>query len=420
MLMKYVTFITFILLLSGFSLAQGQTESHRLNQTVAALYQSGKFDEAIPVAEEIVELERKAGGTKNLVSALENLAEIRVARFKLLMAEFNARTVEPNAVKAALTKLRTDPESAEAALREGIKVADAGASDLQEQRVAMRNRLAWLLYHHFPNDPEVVIALDKNGRDKFEMRSRARYLKRTGEAESLFEQASKISAEIGPNSNAGLLTAYKYAEFALATGNLENAISLLEKCIADVERVHGKRSPSLILPLELYARALTASGQDDLAFEAVSRLVRVTGKSAAMPKSLVDISLRADKAFAPINSSHVESNASANKAWATLSGRSATLNASFDAMLAVSTHGRQYYDATGPIGIRKVPVQVLVDEAGKVLEAEAVITDNALKLDAEEAVRGWKFKPFSGGGLPRKIRGYVVCTLFIDRVTRKP
>lgn len=409
--MKYAFITIHILLLSALAFGQVQpSRSQQLSESVATLYQHGKYDEAVPIAEEIVSLERKGASTKNLVNALENLAQIKGARFKRALAELNSGNVGPASIKNTIAKLHSDAQESESHLREALKITDA-ASDLKEHRIAIYNSLAWLLYNYQPPDPEVSIAFDKIGRDKFEMRTRARLFKRVSEAENLYKEALNS----GAGENSLLLTTYNFAEFAMATGDLENAISLFEKCITDVERIYGKKSPSLVQPLESYIKALAATGQDDLAFEMVSRLVRVTGKSAAMPKTLLNVSLRADKAFAPINSSGVESNAKANKERITLLGRRATLNASLDAMLAVSTHGKEYYDALGPARIAKVPVRVLVDETGKVVEAEALTDEKEQKRDAESAVREWKFRPFAAAGQSRKIKGYVECIIFADR-----
>jgi hypothetical protein len=414
--MKHFFIIAHICFLAAFSFAQVQpTKSQQLNQSVATLYQSGKYDEAIPVAEEIVGLERKEAAAKNLVNALENLAQIKIARFKRSVAELNSGTLDANTAKSTITKLRSDAESGEANLREAIRIADAAPAEYKEQRVAMRNNLAWLLYHYHPPDPEVSVAFDKSGRDKFEMRARARYFKRINEADSVYQEALKAAEG---NDNSTLLTTYSFAEFALATGDLENAVARLEKCIADVERIYGKTSRNLAEPLDGYIRALAATGQDDLAFEMVSRLVRVTGKSAGMPKTLLNISLRADKAFAPTNATGVESSERANRERATLAGRGATLNSSLDAMLAVSTHGKQYYDVGLPVNIHRVPVKVLVDENGKVVEAEALAGEKETKSDAETAVKEWKFKPFTGSGQPRKVRGYVECIILGNRLTK--
>lgn len=417
--MKYAFVIYFFALFCAVSMAQPPSKSQQLNQSVAELYQAGKYDEAIPLAEEVVGLERKASNGKNLISAIENLAQIRVARFTRLVAELNAGTVDPGVVKSTLEKLKNDADGSEANLREAIRLADANQNDLSQQRIAMRNSLAWLLYNYQSPDPEVSVGFDKTARDKFEMRTRARYYKRINEAESLYQEALKIaSAGANTKDGAALLTTYNFAEFALATGNLEDAIARFENCLAEVEKIYGKKSPSLVQPLESYVKALVASGQDDLAFENVSRLVRVTGKSAGMPKALLNLSLRSDRAFAPTNATGVEDSARANKERATLSGRAATVNASLDAILAVSTHGRQYYDNALSVKVVNVPVRVVVDETGRVVEAEALVPSKELKNDAETAVKAWKFRPLVIAGQPRKIKGYVEAIILADRTTK--
>jgi tetratricopeptide (TPR) repeat protein len=418
--MKYLFVITQIVLLSAFSLSQTQSgKSQELNRSVAAFYQSGKYDEAIPMAEDIVGLERKGTSPKNLVNALENLAQIRVARFKRSAAALNSGAVDAADVTNTVAKLRSDAESGEANLREAIRLADATPSNFTEQRITMRNSLAWLLYSYQPPDPEVSIAFDKIARDKFEMRARARFYKRRNEAANLYQEALKIGSEsANPNDNATLLTTYNYAEFNLAMGDLENAIERFEKCIAGVERIYGKKSPSLVQPLESYIKALAATGQDDLAFETIGRLVRVTAKSAAMPKTLLNLSLRADKSFAPTNATGVENSARANKERVTLASRRATLDASLDVILSASTQGREYYDAGIPVYVIKVAVRVLVDETGKVIEAEALTADKERKSDAEAAVKEWRLKPFTAGGQPHRMKGYVECIILADRTAR--
>lgn len=394
-------------MLPTLAVSQSQpSKSQQLNASVATLYQSGKYDEAILVAEEIVALERKERGSKNLVNALENLAQIQTSRFKRTVAELNAGTVDRSAVNEAVARLRRDAEISESILREALQLADDNQSSLREQRIVIRNSLAWLLYNYQAPDPDASVAFDKTSRDKFEMRAKARFLKRVNEADDLYSQALKIALE-DPADIAQLLTTFNWGEFALATGDLENALARFEKCILEVERRFGKDSPDLASPLEPYIRALVATHQDDLALEMVAKLARVTGRTSAMPNTPLNLSLRADKAFAPSNSTSVEANARANKEAATLSGRAATVNSSVDAMLSVSTLGRQYYDLSGPIKITKIAVRVVVDEVGKVVEAEALTTDKETKRDAEAAVKEWKIRPFVGGGKPRRIKGYV-------------
>ncbi len=401
--------------------SQAPSNSRDLNQTVTELYNAGNYDEAIPIAEQIVALERKqtAASAKNLVNALENLAQIRVSRFKQTSVALGSDSRTPQDAKSNLEKLRNDADSSETNLREAIRIADAAPAAFREQRIVMRNSLAWLLYNYQPPDPDVSIGFDKNSRDRFSMRAQARFSKRIDEASALYSEASKISsADQTKDDNAGLITLFNWAEFALAMGDLENALDRFERCIAEVEVRYGKTSQNLIPLLDSYMKALAATGQEDLAMEMVSRKVRITGKSAGMPKTLLNISFRAERPFAPTNASSVENAARANKERATLSAPNAAGGASVDAIISGSTLARQYYDLSGTKRVTKVIVGVVVDEAGKVTEAEAMTADKEKKKDAEIAVKEWRFRPLVVGGQPRILKGYVEAIIFSDQATK--
>jgi TonB family protein len=58
------------------------SEAMRLNESVAELYKQGKYDEALPLARRVLEIEKKTLGSfdPRIASALNNLAEIYVAK----------------------------------------------------------------------------------------------------------------------------------------------------------------------------------------------------------------------------------------------------------------------------------------------------------------------------------------------------
>ncbi len=414
---KYLALAVQILLVSALAAAQDlPTKSLQLNRTLTEFYQAGKFDEAIPLSEEVVALERRGSRPQNLVNALENLARIRFARFNRAVASLNSGSVAERDVRATVTDLHQDARSGEAALREAIRLTVPLGEKAAEQAISLRNELAWVLYNYQPPDPESSVGFDKTARDKFEMRTRARYLARIDEARTLYNEsiAYPVSGQ-ADNERLKLLSRFKAAEFALATGDLEAAMTRSQECIAEVERSFGVNDANLIKPIEIYVKVLSATGQEDAAFEALSRLARLKRGSAEMPRSLLNLSLRAERSFAPINAASVESKARANKERAGLAGRAATLESSYDAMLAVSTNGRQYYDAAGLVSISKVAVRVLIDEGGKVVEAEGLTTDKDKKADAESAVREWKFRPFLVAGKATRMKGFVECIILSDR-----
>lgn len=415
--MRHSFTIFLVVLLAALGSAQSPPEaSEPLRLKMAELYRAGNYDAAIPLGEQIVAIERKGNKPQDLLTALDNLAQARLARFKLYVTQLNGGAIETAKLKDTVSKVQGDAESSELYLREGIRLADADPAGFRSQRIGLRTNLAWILYNYRPPDAETKVEYDKTGRDRFAMRERARSQKRIDEAETLFREALKLSlADAAPGDTALLQTEYRYAEFALATGNLESAIASLENCIAEVERRFGKTSPSLAEPLESYIKALVATGQDDLAFEMVSRLVRVTRKTAGLPKTLLNLSFRADKAFTPVNASSIDAKTRANQESAILVRKATTIGAAPDVILGTSTFGKTLYDRNVTTSIATIPVRVSVDETGKVIEAEALSGEKDLQNDAEDAVREWKFRPVIMAGKARPVRGYVDVILFVNR-----
>ncbi len=94
--MKYCFFILIVIFLTAFnSMAQTNVQSpevkeaEQLSAQVVKFYQSGKFDEALPLAERALALREKALGSDNelVAAALRNLAEVQLAKKKSKEAE---------------------------------------------------------------------------------------------------------------------------------------------------------------------------------------------------------------------------------------------------------------------------------------------------------------------------------------------
>ena len=54
-----------------------------------------------------------------------------------------------------------------------------------------------------------------------------------------------------------------------------------------------------------------------------------------------------------------------------------------------------------------VNVEIVIDEEGKVAEVQNTNGPTLLQSAAQEAVRKWKFKPFTRDGEPVRATGYV-------------
>jgi len=416
------------LICSIFSISTfSQADANRiqeLHQQMSALFQKGDLDGAIPLAEQIVKMQRQANPVRpqSLVTSLENLGQVKLARFKRENAEVNGRNSDV-ADTNTFDKMQKDAKDAEAIFREVIGLAQGitKGSHPTDQLIGSKNSLAWLLYAYLPPDQTLDVGFDKSSHDRFDSVNREKFYKRIDEAETLYFDAVKdAEASLDPNSDVALASRFNLAEFELSRGNFEVAIPQYEKCISVVEKKYGKRSLNLLPPLRSYLSALIATDQDDQAFEVLSQIVRVTGRSAQMPNALLNISLRSEKAFVTSNSPAVEQRARANKNTAELAGKANVVlsGGGLPGVQGASTFGKTYYENSFSIKLIKVPVRVLVDENGKVVEAEGLSNDQENNAEAEKVVRGWAFHPFKLGPQAFKLKGYVNCLFLADRFTK--
>jgi len=397
-----------------------QTEAQRLNTRLAELYQKGDLDGAVSVAEEIVAIERKNEpiSKRNLTSALENLSQVRLDRVKRAMSELRSPDTKPDSIPTILKTLRQDSTETETILREAIELSK-GSGDNPSQGINLKTNIAWLLYNYVPAEPSPSLGFDKDSRDKLEMRDRSRHNDRFEAARTFYSDAARDAKASDPDGQMAIAANFNLAEFEAAMGNFEAAIPLYAQVVSDAEKNLGKMNPQLIAPYESFLKVLVAVGQQDQAFEVLSKIVSMSGKSAQYPKTLLNLTYRAEKPFAPSNSKRIEDDSRAMKETAELSGRSTvarTAAAGGDIVgtsLSVSTHGRDFYETSDARGVkaRKVPVRIEVDESGKVTAAEGWSSDRSLKDSAEVAVREWRFRPLVLGGRPAKLKGYAEVTI---------
>jgi len=396
-----------------------------LNQQMSVLYQKGNLDEAIPLAEQIVKLLRqeKPQRDKSLITALESLGQIKLARYKKGVRDLNA--APPGSNKRLAEQVRKDAKDAEATYREGLRLARTDASNSVEQTVGMENDLAWLLYNFFPSRPNAPTGFDRSSRQRFDDLNKAQHDERIGEAKSLYEDALK-RAEAGTDKDSDLVlsTLFNLAGFETAMANFEAAVPYYKRCLATVERRYGKYSPNLLPPLKDYAKILSATAQDDQLFEVMSLMVRISGKSAQAPKELLNLSSRSSGSQATWTSPDVIKRAEASKAKVELATRASGAlsggggEGAYSQILGNSTLGRDYYPAPDGVRIHAIPVKVLVDENGKVLEAEALASDTEIKAEAEKIVKVWTFRPYAENGKSSKLKGYVECLFLEEQFTK--
>lgn len=79
-------------------------------------------------------------------------------------------------------------------------------------------------------------------------------------------------------------------------------------------------------------------------------------------------------------------------------------------LLAVGAQGRVLNEGnlSQMPGLISVPVNVEIDETGKIIKATADTTDGKLRTEAETTVSKWTVRPFSYNGQARKMRGVLI------------
>jgi hypothetical protein len=392
-----------------------------LSRQVSDFYQQGNFDKAIPPAEKIVEIQRqnKANSARGLINALENLSQIKLGRFKQSRQAPTGDNLDKERAEKLIGLVEKDAKDIETLVREALTLSDKEAKKDYVQTISLKNELAWIIYNYFPTGQALKFGVSKEEHDKFESISKINYHARIDEAETLYSEALKEGEKnFGEENDIALVTAYNFAEFSLATSNFEKAMALYEKCLGVIEKKYGAESVSLILPLQNYAKILTAAGQNKAAAEAAGRLQKLTDKPADFSKVLLNLSPRADKSFAVTNVPWIENQAERNEAVIALAQRSATVGGgsansdNYNRILSGSTSGKSYYDNYREMKLITIPVRVLVDEKGKVVEMEALTKNKDLKTTAEKVVKDWTFRPFILNGQAQKISGYVDCLFF--------
>ncbi len=412
-----IIILTNCLLFSAFNLFAQDQNLQTLSRQVVEFYQQSKFDEAIPLAEKIVEIQRrnKSGGSQNLINALENLAQIELARFKAAKNKLSDNTLTSDQAKKIFETINKDGVEIETHLREALMLSDKEPKRDVIQAVGMRNSLAWLLSYFSPPSPELIFGATKAEHDKYETWSRAKFEKRYNDARDFYSKALNDSeSSFGETNEATLVTLLNFAEFSVIAGDFEKAVSLYEKCIKTVEKKYGAENQNLIIPLRAYGQLLSASGQTEEVIKVNDRIQKITGKPENLSDTYLNLSVRSNKSFVVNNAPNIEEKAQNTTALVELQMRGiiASRNLSNELILASSSHGKTYYDNYKRLSLLSIGVKITVDENGKVTEAEALTKNKDLKKAAEKVVKDWKFKPFEHNGKARKLSGYVECLFF--------
>ncbi len=146
----FLAFHIALLLLTTFVFAQ-DSEIRTLNQNIAALYHQGKFDDAIPLAEKVVAIEKKA--SKKSIGhafALTNLAQLNKEKAKAIRA--NIAKFEPRNRFGAISESKASAQRAKQFYREALDIHKSSKSENSPPAISVKNELAWTVYNFILSD----------------------------------------------------------------------------------------------------------------------------------------------------------------------------------------------------------------------------------------------------------------------------
>lgn len=367
--MKYLFLFPIALVtLSVLSFAQ-DTEISKLNQNIAALYQQGKFDDAIPLAEKVVSIEKKAA--KNSMAyavAVTNIAQLNKEKAKAIRA--NLSKFEPRNRFGALSESKAAAEKAKRYYREALEVYKTFNGEGSAPAIAVKNELAWIVYS--------FTVSDSIGESRAQI----------DEAEKLYMEALAASDALAPaDVDLQMLTLNNFGDFYMKFVNFEKALPLFERSIKAGESKYGEKGQQLLGGLRGLFEIYLITGQDSAMAATKTRVEAISRTTEQTPKNR-DLTARSR------GIARVDANGFFHTDLTDLD-RSYKTTAEIQKMLT-----------PGQYVVKSIEVELIVNEDGTVSEAK-VITPSKYTKQIEEAAMASKFRPFEYNGKRQKIKGKI-------------
>lgn len=351
-------------------------DSAALNQQIAALFQQGKFDNAIPLAEKVVDIEKKLGKNSQAHAfALANLALLHKEKVKVLvkstppLGDFDRRGPVREMIESA--------NRAKKLFREALEIHDLSGTQQSVSAATAKSELAWVVYSF------------NEGRSVAESRAQI------DEAEKLYTESIAIQDRLSATpTDLALRTILDFADFYMRYVNFEKALPLYERYLSSVQAKYGAKSKGLVPALRALTEIYFITERDNEASATADRVSAITGKPEAVVPSYPILVLRSQKLedvkvdnFIPFD---LSKDPSSVFSYARGSG-------------SMSPMGRAV--------MKSLAVNIVVGENGEVVEAKAE-RPSKYQQDIEKAARASRFRPFSYNGTPQRLRGTIVYSYF--------
>lgn len=347
MLKTALTFIILALAAQGASAGQGEAaEADRLNAEVVRLYREGKYEEALPVARRVLELREKAlgGDDMRVAHALANLANVHARK--------------------------GDYKEAEPLFTRALAVA--------EKRAAAESE--------FAADLHAQLGLMRVDQGKFK------------EGEPYLQRVLDIKEKLHGAEHARLVPALlNLADVNFLRTQPEKAHAFLGRALSILKRQPYAKDAATAKRLKRYYCPLMGSG----AFN-----------NPELSKQLGHVIWRLEEPESAAEYDKNQKEREAREARGEVEGKKKGVKALVEGGVlngrAVSKPAPGYPGAAKSAGVSgAVVVHILVDETGKVIEADAYCGHPLLAKEAVEAALKARFTPTTLSGVPVKVSGVI-------------
>lgn len=379
-MLKNLTIYALIVLLL-YSQAFSQETKKDLTEKALTLYQQGKYEKAIEAAERVVQLEKanQSQDTASYVNSLINAARMKqgyIIDLQSKIADKNRFVREKIELSEKSSQIAAEVETL---LRQALQLNESGGRAQTAQTADVKSELAMLVDKYNPSVQPSI----ENSRGRID------------EAEKLLSESLALNERVrGKDDDKTLSVVLQTGDFYLRYVNFEKALPFYERYLQTVEKKGAKNYPETISALRSYASLLHAGFQEKESAEAIAKLEAITQKK---------------EAEFPAFNLQVRSKDAVAYNYQVLQGFR-TENESFKSRLKLQGKTLNRSAAESAPRVLRVPVRVVVDEDGKIIEAVADEKDEKLRARAVQQVSKWIVRPLSYNGAARKMRGTLTYT----------
>ncbi|MGI8556565.1 MAG: tetratricopeptide repeat protein [Pyrinomonadaceae bacterium] len=332
------------------------------------------LDDEIASAKKAVSAEKGNESSEKYLNAQLNYAHLLTEKCR-----FNESLLTDNTLsKNEKIKLRQQEGNySDEALNIFVKLKNSYEKSGQAdslQMAAVENDLAWQATHNFRliEREKTTLAVVK-------------------EANGYYKDALDIRAKLlGNDNDLTLATIADYGDFSLRWARFELALNLYGKYLELTENKKDADNLKLANVLNSYTNALAATDRETEAQEMWKKAAQISGQNAPLQFTPQDLAIRSDHFGVADDPFELE------------------LQRKFSRTGGGNFNNNRDISLIRPIIFaQSIPVDITVDEKGKVIETKTDGKDDSFKKDARENISKWKFVSFTENQIARKMHGRI-------------